>query len=92
MTLTRVLAPAMKEAGGRSIVFIGSQSMHQVQLPQAGYGASKGAPSLESQTTPRCNGSFPMKKFQRWVFPRFRTARAAVSGQSLMVNGGEMMR
>jgi NAD(P)-dependent dehydrogenase (short-subunit alcohol dehydrogenase family) len=41
--LVRAVAPAMREAGGGSIVLIGSQSMFVPQLPQAGYGASKGA-------------------------------------------------
>ncbi len=43
MALVRAIAPALKEAGGGSIVLIGSQSMVQPQLPQAGYAASKGA-------------------------------------------------
>ena len=43
LTLTRAVAPRMKEAGGGSIVLIGSLSMYLPQLPQAGYAASKGA-------------------------------------------------
>jgi NAD(P)-dependent dehydrogenase (short-subunit alcohol dehydrogenase family) len=43
LTLIRAIAPEMKQAGGGSIVLIGSQSMYLPQLPQAGYAASKGA-------------------------------------------------
>ncbi len=43
VTLLRAVVPPMKRAGGGSIVLIGSQSMYQPQLPQAGYAASKGA-------------------------------------------------
>lgn len=43
MTLLRSVHPAMKRAGGGSIVLIGSQSMFLPSLPQAGYAASKGA-------------------------------------------------
>ena len=43
MTLLRPVAVAMKDAGGGSIVLIGSQSMFKPSLPQAGYAASKGA-------------------------------------------------
>jgi NAD(P)-dependent dehydrogenase (short-subunit alcohol dehydrogenase family) len=43
LTLIRAVAPGMKQAGGGSIVLIGSQSMYVPQLPQAGYAASKGA-------------------------------------------------
>jgi NAD(P)-dependent dehydrogenase (short-subunit alcohol dehydrogenase family) len=43
LTLIRAMAPRMKDAGGGSLVLIGSQSMYQQQLPQAGYAASKGA-------------------------------------------------
>jgi len=42
MTILRPVAKAM-EAGGGSIVLIGSQSMFKPSLPQAGYAASKGA-------------------------------------------------
>jgi NAD(P)-dependent dehydrogenase (short-subunit alcohol dehydrogenase family) len=42
MTVLRPVAKAM-EAGGGSIVLIGSQSMFKPSLPQAGYAASKGA-------------------------------------------------
>jgi NAD(P)-dependent dehydrogenase (short-subunit alcohol dehydrogenase family) len=43
MTLLRAVHPAMRRAGGGSIVLIGSQSMFLPSLPQAGYAASKGA-------------------------------------------------
>ncbi len=43
VTLLRAVVPVMKQAGGGSVVLIGSQSMYQPQLPQAGYAASKGA-------------------------------------------------
>ncbi|HWU31982.1 MAG TPA: SDR family oxidoreductase [Marmoricola sp.] len=39
----RPLAPLMKEAGGGSVVFIGSMSMFKPSLTQAGYAASKAA-------------------------------------------------
>jgi len=42
-TLIRAIAPRMKSAGGGSLVLIGSQAMYQVQMPHAGYAASKGA-------------------------------------------------
>jgi NAD(P)-dependent dehydrogenase (short-subunit alcohol dehydrogenase family) len=41
--LVRAVAPAMKKAGGGSIVLIGSQAMLSPQTPQIAYGASKGA-------------------------------------------------
>ncbi|MHB1775575.1 MAG: SDR family oxidoreductase [Acidimicrobiales bacterium] len=43
LTVLRPVARAMKEGGGGSVVFIGSQAMFKPALPQAGYGASKGA-------------------------------------------------
>ncbi len=43
VNVVRAAAPALREAGGGGIVFIGSQSAYVPQLPQAGYGASKGA-------------------------------------------------
>ena len=43
LTLLRPVATAMKEAGGGSVVLIGSQSMFRPQMPQAGYAASKSA-------------------------------------------------
>ncbi len=43
LTVIRPVVEAMKGGGGGSVVLIGSQSMFQPQLPQAGYAASKGA-------------------------------------------------
>jgi NAD(P)-dependent dehydrogenase (short-subunit alcohol dehydrogenase family) len=43
LTLTRAVAPRMKEGGGGSIIYIGSLSMWVPHMPQAGYAASKGA-------------------------------------------------
>lgn len=43
LTVIRPVAEAMKSTGGGSIVLIGSQSMFQPQMPQAGYAASKSA-------------------------------------------------
>lgn len=43
LTLVRAVAPRMAEAGGGSVVLIGSQSMFAPSMPQAGYAASKGA-------------------------------------------------
>jgi len=43
LTLIRAVAPAMKDAGGGSIVLIGSQSMFLPLISQAGYASSKGA-------------------------------------------------
>ena len=43
LTLLRPVATAMKAGGGGSVVLIGSQSMFQPQMPQAGYAASKSA-------------------------------------------------
>jgi len=43
LTVLRPAARAMQEGGGGSVVFIGSQAMFKPALPQAGYGASKGA-------------------------------------------------
>jgi len=43
LTLIRAIAPSMQSAGRGSLVLIGSQSMYEQQLPQAGYAASKGA-------------------------------------------------
>ena len=43
LTVLRPVATAMKAAGGGSVVFIGSQSMFQPQMPQAGYAATKSA-------------------------------------------------
>lgn len=41
--VVRALHRGLKEAGGGSVVLIGSQSMFKPSLPQAGYAASKGA-------------------------------------------------
>ncbi len=43
LTVLRPVAEAMKEGGGGSVVFIGSQSMFKPAMPQAGYAASKSA-------------------------------------------------
>jgi NAD(P)-dependent dehydrogenase (short-subunit alcohol dehydrogenase family) len=43
LTLIRAVHPVMQAGGGGSIVLIGSQSSFVPSLPQAGYGASKGA-------------------------------------------------
>ena len=43
MQVVRAVAPAMKDGGGGSIVFIGSQSMFKPTMPQAGYAATKSA-------------------------------------------------
>lgn len=43
LTVLRPVATAMKEGGGGSVVFIGSQSMFKPVMPQAGYAASKSA-------------------------------------------------
>lgn len=141
MTLTRALAPAMKQAGGGSIVFIGSQSMYEAQLPQAGYAASKGAlltamyylsdelgpdgirvnmvvPSwmwgppvqgfvksraqrekvTEDEIVDGIRGNIPLRRIipdeevaEVCIFLASDRARG-VSGQSIMVNGGELMR
>jgi len=141
MTLTRALAPAMKESGGGSIVLIGSQSMYQPQLPQAGYGASKGAllsamyyladelgpdgirvnmvvpswmwgPPVQAFVKFKAQGdgiseeevvggitqNIPLRRIipdeevaETCAFLASDRARG-ITGQSLMVNGGEMMR
>ena len=43
LTVLRPVADAMKQSGGGSVVFIGSQATFKPNLPQAGYAASKGA-------------------------------------------------
>ncbi len=43
LNIVRAAATAMRDAGGGSIVLIGSQSMFLPNLPQAGYAASKAA-------------------------------------------------
>ena len=42
LKLIKACVPAMKDAGGGSVVLVGSQSMWQPQLEQSGYAASKG--------------------------------------------------
>ena len=141
LQLLRALAPRMKRAGGGSIVLIGSQSMYQPQLPQAGYAASKGAllsamyyladelgpegtrvnmvvpswmwgPPVEAFVKMRAKaeqrseedvkreieGRIPLRS----IVPDEAVADAAlflasdrargIHGQSLLVNGGELMR
>lgn len=41
--LARAFLPHLREAGGGSIVLVGSQALFQPQTPQIAYGASKGA-------------------------------------------------
>lgn len=43
LNVVRAVAPGMRDAGGGSIVLIGSQSMFLPNLPQSGYAASKAA-------------------------------------------------
>lgn len=43
LQMVKAAAPAMKEAGGGSVVLIGSQSMYLPLIDQIGYAASKGA-------------------------------------------------
>lgn len=139
--LVRAVAPAMREAGGGSVVLIGSQSMYVPQMPQAGYAASKGAllsamyyladelgpdkirvnmvvPSWmwgppvqaylkfeaskrgigEDELLAEITGRMPLGEMtadeevaEAAVFLASERARK-ITGQSLMVNGGEMMR
>jgi NAD(P)-dependent dehydrogenase (short-subunit alcohol dehydrogenase family) len=140
LTLIRALAPGMAERGG-SIVLVGSQSMYQPQLPQAGYAASKGAllsamyylcdelgpdgirvnmvvPSwmwgppveafvkirakAEGTTQEAIKAEIEARIPLRQIVPDEAVADAAlflasdrargISGQTLMVNGGELMR
>jgi len=141
LTLLRALVPGMKEAGRGSIVLVGSQSMYQPQLPQAGYAASKGAllsamyylcdelgpdgirvnmvvpswmwgPPVETfvkfrakadgTTEAAVKGEIEARIPLREIVPDEAVADAAlflasdrargVSGQTLLVNGGELMR
>jgi len=141
LTLIRAIAPRMKSAGGGSIVLIGSQSMYQQQLPQAGYAASKGAllsvmyylahelgpdrirvnmvvpswmwgPPVEAfvKLRAKSEGVPPAKIVEEIagriplgeIVPDEDVAEAvlllasdrarSITGQTLMVNGGEMMR
>jgi NAD(P)-dependent dehydrogenase (short-subunit alcohol dehydrogenase family) len=43
MQMTEAVVPSLKDAGGGSIVYIGSQAMFWSQVPQAAYAASKAA-------------------------------------------------
>jgi len=43
LQMVKAAAPALKEAGGGSVVLIGSQSMYLPLIEQIGYAASKGA-------------------------------------------------
>jgi len=141
LTLIRALTPHMKQAGGGSLVLIGSQSMYLPLMPQAGYAASKGGLLsamyyLADELGPhkiRVNMVVPSwmwgppvqayVKFRakaegvseesvieditsnialREIVPDEEVAEAAVllasdrtrciTGQSLMVNGGELLR
>jgi NAD(P)-dependent dehydrogenase (short-subunit alcohol dehydrogenase family) len=141
LTLIRALVPTLKGQGGGSLVLVGSQSMYQPQLPQAGYAASKGGllsamyyladelgpykirvnmvvPSwmwgppvqmyvkmtahaektTEDAIIERIKSRIPLGE----IVPDEEVAEAAVllvsdrtrciTGQTLMVNGGEMLR
>jgi NAD(P)-dependent dehydrogenase (short-subunit alcohol dehydrogenase family) len=141
LTLIRAVAPHMKAAGGGSIVLVGSQSMYQPQLPQAGYAASKGALLSAmyyladelgadqvriNMVVPSWMWGPPVQAFVKMraksenrseeeiveeitrniplgqIVPDEDVAEAAlllacsrarsITGQTLMVNGGEMMR
>jgi NAD(P)-dependent dehydrogenase (short-subunit alcohol dehydrogenase family) len=141
LTLIRSVGPRMKESGGGSIVLVGSQSMYQPQLPQAGYAASKGAllstmyylsdelgadKIRVNMVVPSWMWGPPVQAFVKFrakseniseeevvkgitnniplgdIVPDEDVAEAAlmlasdrargITGQSLMVNGGEMMR
>lgn len=43
MQMTEAVVPALRDRGGGSIVFVGSQAMYWSQVPQAAYAASKAA-------------------------------------------------
>ncbi len=141
LTLIRALAPHMKAGGGGSLILIGSQSMVEPQLPQAGYAASKGgllsamyylADELGpdrirvNMVVPSWMWGPPVQGFVKMraqneglseeevvgqitsriplgeIVPDEDVAEAAlllasdrarsITGQTLMVNGGEMMR
>jgi len=141
LTLVRAIAPRMKQSGGGSLVLVGSQSMYQPQLPQAGYAASKGgllsamyylADELGpdrirvNMVVPSWMWGPPVQAFVKLrakaegleeqavkdeitrriplgeIVPDEDVAEAAIllasdrarsiTGQTLMVNGGEMMR
>jgi len=141
LTLIRAVAPRMKAGGGGSVVLVGSQSMYEPQLPQAGYAASKGgllsamyylADELGpdrirvNMVVPSWMWGPPVQAFVKMrakaegreeqtvvdeitariplgeIVPDEDVAEAAlllasdrarsITGQSLLVNGGEMMR
>lgn len=141
LTLVRALVPQLKQQGGGSLILVGSQSMYQPQMPQAGYAASKGGllsamyyladelgpqkirvnmvvPSwmwgppvqmyvkmqahnestTEQAIVERIEGQIPLRE----IVPDEEVAEAAIllasdrtrciTGQTLLVNGGEMLR
>jgi len=141
LNLVRAAAPRMKEGGGGSVILVGSQSMYQPQLPQAGYAASKGAllsamyyladelgrdrirvnmvvpswmwgPPVEAFVKMRAKGEGKTEEAVKAeitaniplgeIVPDEDVAEAAIllasdrtrsiTGQTLMVNGGEMLR
>ena len=141
LTLVRAVAPRMKAGGGGAVVLVGSQSMYQPQLPQAGYAASKGALLSAmyyladelgpdrirvNMVVPSWMWGPPVEAFVKMrakaegreeqavvdeitaniplgtIVPDEDVAEAAlllasdrarsITGQSLLVNGGEMMR
>jgi NAD(P)-dependent dehydrogenase (short-subunit alcohol dehydrogenase family) len=116
LTLIRAIAPRMKSAGGGSIVLIGSQSMYEQQLPQAGYAASVPSwmwgPPVEAFVKLRAKSEgVPQEQIVDEIASRIplgeivpdedvaeavlllASDRArSITGQALMVNGGEMMR
>jgi NAD(P)-dependent dehydrogenase (short-subunit alcohol dehydrogenase family) len=141
LTLVRAIAPRMRQSGGGSLVLVGSQSMYEPQLPQAGYAASKGgllsamyylADELGpdrirvNMVVPSWMWGPPVQAFVKMrakaegleeqavkdeitkriplgeIVPDEDVAEAAIllasdrarsiTGQTLMVNGGEMMR
>jgi NAD(P)-dependent dehydrogenase (short-subunit alcohol dehydrogenase family) len=141
LTLVRAVAPRMKQSGGGALVLVGSQSMYEPQLPQAGYAASKGgllsamyylADELGpdrirvNMVVPSWMWGPPVQAFVKMrakaegleeqavkdditkriplgeIVPDEDVAEAAIllasdrarsiTGQTLMVNGGEMMR
>ena len=141
VSMVRATVPAMKNAGGGAVVLVGSQSMYQPQLEQAGYAASKGgllstmyflAHELGPQkirvnmVVPSWMWGPPVQMFVEFraqsenktqdevkaeiasnmalgeIVPDEDVAEAivllaserarSITGQSLMVNGGEIMR
>lgn len=141
LQMVQAAAPAMREAGGGSVVLIGSQSMYLPLIDQIGYAASKGAlltamfhlakefgPDRIRVNTvvPSWMWGPPVQMYVDWqasergiegdavkaeieagiplgeIVPDEEVAEAIVfflsdrsrmiTGQSLMVNGGELMR